>query len=656
MNKLFRLSAYLLLFVLSFGAWASVQVSNGVYTVSIADVSNTSFRGSWTAATGASHPTGAGHDLLYSEFGGSFYEGTNFSSLRSYTSGLDYSHSDFNPFFIGEGPSPLAPPGQGWTQTWVIPAENLTITQDVLVSGSGFSDSAIYHTVLLENTGDAPVLLGWRNLYDWQVDDPTTDDGPNNSIETTSGVTVATTTTEFEYVPAGDEFVRVSIDPGVPSYQSLLGIGYDPGFIPGLPVTTPDAYAYASWPLSVGTEFDYTTSPINVTSDSAGLSWFGKTINSAISLSPGESIRLTQVMFGVIPDEPPPGGDFSKMLTGGPDENQDGEVDLVIPTNLPTSTAYSWKINWSQAGSPDVLIADTAPAESIVNAINGDGTGLPIDCGEDAAFDDASGHTDLYRGGKAGKNCHSSTQIEWTPGSDSEELVVDVSMRESPGKGHKLPTFAPTSCGALYLNYGAAAYEIDPATGEPFVDGLGELLPPLMETDALCIAAVTDIDGDGILDYTGAGDEDGDGLTDYQEACDIGTDPCIGDSDGDGVIDGADECPLEGDMGLGVDAVGCPNTCDNYLGLACPPDIDGLYVFMWGGFTNYDPPCPAVFSSTWDWGDGNVDQFFQLPDGYVYPFPNDHTYAAPGTYLIDVRIFDADGAEMDQSDCEVTVP
>jgi hypothetical protein len=266
----------------------------------------------------------------------------------------------------------------------------------------------------------------------------------------------------------------------------------------------------------------------------------------------------------------PGGDDFSKTLLDGPDENGDGEVDLVIPVKPSTSTTYQWVINWSQADAPDVMIADTAPAESVVNAINGDATGLPIGCGEDAAFDDDSGHIDVYRGGKSGKSCRSATELEWWPGSDSEMLVVDVSMRESPGNGHKEDVFAPTSCGALNLNYGAAAFELDPDTGLPVVDpDTGEVLPPIMESNALCIAAVND---DGTLDYTGAGDHDLDGAEDWAEACEVGTDPCNPDTDGDGVLDGADECPLEGPPDASIGEVQDPNGCNRQS--QCSDGID----------------------------------------------------------------------------------
>ena len=258
----------------------------------------------------------------------------------------------------------------------------------------------------------------------------------------------------------------------------------------------------------------------------------------------GDCLGLVLALVDLPAGSLPGGDDFSKMLVEGPDENNDEEIDKVIPVKPSTSTGYVWKINWSQAGSPDVMIADTAPAESVVNAINDDGTLLPLGCGDDTAFDDDSGYTEIYRGGKSGKKCKSSTQIEWSPESDNETLLVEVAMRESPGKGHKAPAFAPTSCGALYLNNGAAAFELDPATGEPLADsGTGEILPPIMVSNALCIVALPD---DGNLDYTGAGDVDLDGAEDWAEACDIGTDPCNPDTDGDGVLDGDDQCPLEG--------------------------------------------------------------------------------------------------------------
>lgn len=136
------------------------------------------------------------------------------------------------------------------------------------------------------------------------------------------------------------------------------------------------------------------------------------------------------------------------------------------------------------------------------------------------------------------------TKIQWRSASVSSSLVVRVLSRERPSK--KEPKFAPTSCGALYLNDGAAAYEADPATGMPVIDPeTGEWAAPLLgPTDPLCLAAVKDMDGTPGIVGDGSGDEDQDGLTDLQEACATGTCPCNPDTDGDGLPDGEDPDPL----------------------------------------------------------------------------------------------------------------
>ena len=248
--------------------------------------------------------------------------------------------------------------------------------------------------------------------------------------------------------------------------------------------------------------------------------------------------------------------DFSKSIVDGPDADSDDVPDVVVPVKDSASTEYVWMINWYQPDGADVLIADTAPAEWVVNNINGHTTHLPLGCGDDTAFSDPAGDTDVYRGGKSGKKCHSSTHLEWTPASNDEMLFVGVGTRQSPGKGHTKkggdPAFAPTSCGALYLNNGAVAFELDEN---------GDIVGSIMETNALCLAAVSRDLYDATVDYSADGDHDVDGLSSWLEACDGVTDPCNPDTDGDGILDGVDDCPLEGpaDPALGeiLEADGC---------------------------------------------------------------------------------------------------
>lgn len=257
--------------------------------------------------------------------------------------------------------------------------------------------------------------------------------------------------------------------------------------------------------------------------------------------------------------------DLSKEIVGGPDVDADGKVDAVIEVKQATTTEYVWKINYNNPGAPEVVITDRAPAESVVLDINGDNNFgvLPLDCGENTSFDPSSGLVEVYRGGQAGKNCHSDTGLEWRPASVSEMLSIHIKMRESPGRGHKLPAYAPTSCGALYLNKGAKAYELDPATGEAARDpATGELLPPLLESNQLCVAAVRGdlLPGEG---YGPDADHDGDGIASFVEACinEVRTDPCQIDTDGDGMDDNVDDCPLDGPPNLALGETLGANGC-----------------------------------------------------------------------------------------------
>jgi hypothetical protein len=136
----------------------------------------------------------------------------------------------------------------------------------------------------------------------------------------------------------------------------------------------------------------------------------------------------------------------------------------------------------------------------------------------------------------------------------------------------------PTSCGALYLNYGATAY--DKETGE-IVAG---------PTDPLCLAAVEDVNGDGMYTWDGSGDEDGDTLPDFAEACEFGTDPCDPDTDNDGVRDDVDECPLEGPADPLLGEILDPNGCIRQSQCSDGADNDG------DGLVDFpdDPQCVDI--------------------------------------------------------------
>ncbi|MBT8065264.1 MAG: hypothetical protein KJN94_09605, partial [Gammaproteobacteria bacterium] len=221
-------------------------------------------------------------------------------------------------------------------------------------------------------------------------------------------------------------------------------------------------------------------------------------------------------------------------------------IDVVVPVGELVPTAYDFTITWN--GSDPVWVYDRVPAEWDVTHVEFDATGddglvLPLDCGEDTVFTGVFGEVDIGRGGKSGKSCNSDTGFWWMPGDDNTLNIQTLARCHDNKKNQKC---RPTSCGALYLNYGAVAFLKDPDTGELVLDDNGDPILVDGPTDPICLAAVEDVNGDGEFTWDGSGDEDGDNLSDLEEACEIGTDPCLEDTDGDGVNDDVDECPLEG--------------------------------------------------------------------------------------------------------------
>ena len=268
------------------------------------------------------------------------------------------------------------------------------------------------------------------------------------------------------------------------------------------------------------------------------------------------------------------------------------EVDVVIEVGQDDTTPYDFTITYTNQDELDTVILDTVPAEWDVTAINGAGvpdnnhTGNVADVGLGCGETRTIGDVDLSRGGKSGKKCRSATKIEWTPVADPSTLLVDIGTRINPGHAKRgIDFFSPTSCGALFLNNGARVFELG-AFGE-----ILDPLSPLLQSNRLCIAAVSDINGDGLVP-DGTGDEDGDNLDDFAEACQIGTDPCLADTDEDEINDDVDNCPL-------IANTNQDDTDEDGLGDACDPDIDG------DGFANAADNCPLVSNTDQTNADGD---------------------------------------------------
>ncbi len=139
-----------------------------------------------------------------------------------------------------------------------------------------------------------------------------------------------------------------------------------------------------------------------------------------------------------------------------------GEIGI----SQPATTTYQYTIDYS---GPAALVTDTVPAEfEVLCAVSGASTStLPgvadptfDDCLDVSTLDENGDVITITNQGKGPKS-QGATKIEWLVSAGTSTLTVDIQTVESPGKGHKLTVFKPTSCGPLAINDGATAFEVN---------------------------------------------------------------------------------------------------------------------------------------------------------------------------------------------------
>ena len=284
----------------------TAAAGNALYKVYMEDELAADGIGTFTAATGPSHPVGEDENVLYN--GDSADAWSSYITVRSYTTSTDYVQttdgptSSFAVVNMDDYATVTAIGATGHRVTYDLPGppttpDALQIVFDINVNGSTFDDSTVELTTTVTNTGDAPVDIGIRYQLDFQI---AGDDGPTFAEV---NPTLPPRTTENTYSPPGFLAYRIEDNPGGDPTFSIFGTSSPyPGISPT--PTAPPLLQYASWSDAYDVAFDYTTTGLDVATsggDSAVLYYFGATTQTAISLDAAQSQTVSESLFATPP-------------------------------------------------------------------------------------------------------------------------------------------------------------------------------------------------------------------------------------------------------------------------------------------------------------------------------------------------------------------
>ncbi len=368
----------LLSLLLATAAAGAATGGNDFYQVVVEETPGGVGVGVYTVTTGLGHPVTGALGPQSVLFGGGI-PGTSYTTIRSYTSGTDYTQraaliltGAAPPTFVleqfvqpGEEAVPVGDPNdpEGFVTTYrpglaAQAPDDLTIVQTAMVVGATFNTSAVKIETAVTNNGTTSVQIGIRYLWDFQIGSG--DDGPTYQEKDPDGAVQVFEVNRL--VPAFDTYeITDNNDPfgcftGGNSpfpFFSVQGSVLGPA---ALSPTPPSRLTYLAWPLISGlpdrfggltpalNAFDYTPTGVDVaicdiSLDDSGLAyWWGELPGNALSVAPGATVSVAAYIFSYLPGAPP---DFTPPGEEGPpgdptcedgiDNDGDDLVDLDDP-------------------------------------------------------------------------------------------------------------------------------------------------------------------------------------------------------------------------------------------------------------------------------------------------------------------------------------
>ncbi len=281
------------------------SAGNSIYQVF---VDETQSIGAYTAATGSEHPvtlaTGSRENILFG--GTSPIAGTSFNTIRSYSSGTDYAQSanvntpfELVPFNVVINPDiaqyiTIETIGTtGHRTIYDLPGppatpDSMRIVQEINVIGTTFSDTRIEISVSVTNTGNTPLNIGIRYLWDFQLQ------GDESPLYQPMEPALPLPTVESAFSPPAFGMLRISTETN-PSLFVHATVNSPENFNP----TPPDELRITRWSNPFGQAFNFIVDPTGSLGgvDTAISYFFGETEDTALNIAPGATTTVSQSLY-----------------------------------------------------------------------------------------------------------------------------------------------------------------------------------------------------------------------------------------------------------------------------------------------------------------------------------------------------------------------
>jgi len=286
----------------------TVTISNGIYDVSVEDVTGGNGLGTYTVSTGMGHRQ-PNQDVLY--HGAAHNPWSTYLTVRSYDTSTEYVSTSYSPTPSAgytvvnldavsttgfTTPTPTSAVAW-WDLNTPADPDDLYIEQVIEVAGATLADSRVRVSTEVTNTGGNPVDIGIRYLWDIMIDG---EDGSWFRATNPDGPWISR---EDEWTPPAFEGFETTNDPASPVFSIFGGTTGPTALTP--PATPPDLLQFASWgsdpdPGLFGFAFDFTPAARTIAGpglDSAVAYYWGNTDDNAIRLNAGEGIIVTQYLY-----------------------------------------------------------------------------------------------------------------------------------------------------------------------------------------------------------------------------------------------------------------------------------------------------------------------------------------------------------------------